>query len=174
MGVFPRIGGLNDLWTFEATFHYINQFIDEIANCWNDGTETAIRYDLLWWRQLNFPSQSWLTLFFRNNIFWRNIQKMNIFGNFIILQITAGLDPQGGRRNTIFRIIYAMLFGLFYLFTSIFITKNLRSNIDAALYDVSIINGNTAFVLTYIYLVIYRKQFYSLLEDMEDIVQQSL
>lgn len=125
-------------------------------------------------RQLNFPSQLRLTLFFEIISSEEIYKKMSIFGNFIFLPIMTSFDPQGGWRNTIFRTVYTVLFGLFYLSTSIFIAMNLRSNIGLALYDVSIINGNSAFILTYFYLVIYREQFHSLVDDMENIVHKSV
>lgn len=99
---------------------------------------------------------------------------MNIFGNFIIFQRITGLDPQGGRRNTMVRIVYLVLFISFYLSTAIFVALNFHQNIDQALYDVTIINGNSAFALTFSYLSINRKQFYSLLADMEDILYKSV
>lgn len=109
-----------------------------------------------------------------NNTSWRIIWKMAILGNFVFLQKFTGLDPQGGRRNIITRIFCSVLFLLFYLLTSIFIALNYRETIDDALYDVSIMNGNSAFVLSYYYLLINREQFYSLLGDLEDILYKSV
>lgn len=99
---------------------------------------------------------------------------MTIFGNFVIFQQITGFYPQGGLGNIIVRIVYSVLFMLFYLVTAIFIALNFRHNIDQALYDVSIINGNSAFILTFFYLLMNREQFYSLLDDMQDIVDKSV
>lgn len=100
---------------------------------------------------------------------------MAIFGNFIFLQIVTGFDPDGGRRNTIVRMVYVLLFGLFYLTTLKYIAMHVRQdNINQALYVVPIMNAYTAFVLTYIYVFINRKQFYALLDDMEKIVHKSV
>lgn len=98
----------------------------------------------------------------------------SIFGNFVIFQKFNGLDPQGGHRNTIARVVYSVLFISFNSLTSIYIALNFRRNPDQALYAVSIVVANSAYIPTYFHLLINREQFYSLLSDMHDIVHESL
>lgn len=99
---------------------------------------------------------------------------MTIFLKFIIFQKITGLDPQGGWRNTIVQIAYSLLFVSFYLLTTIFIALNFGQNLDQALYDVSVMNANSAFVLTYFHLLMNRDQFYSLLGELQNALHKSV
>lgn len=98
---------------------------------------------------------------------------MGIFGEFIYFQKISGLDPRGAGNNANARIIYSVLFVLFYLLTSIYIAFNFRRNIDQALSTISVMNANSGFILVYFFLLINREEYYSLLAELQDIVHES-
>lgn len=105
------------------------------------------------------------------NVFARNISKMDIFGKFIYFQKISGLDPRGAGNNAIARIIY-FYFYLFYLLTSIYIALNFRRNLEQALSAISVINANSGFIMVYFFLFINREEYYSLLAELQDIVDE--
>lgn len=101
-------------------------------------------------------------------------QKMIIFGKFKLVMQMSGLDPEGGRRNIFARIIFSVAFFLFILSTSILLTINFRRDIDQALPILPLFLAFGSTIATYFHLVINREQFYSIFEELQDIVHESL
>lgn len=99
---------------------------------------------------------------------------MIVFGKYKFLLQMSGLDPHGGRKNVVARIVFSVLFALFILLTSIFFILNFRRNIGRVMPIVPLYLGFTAIIATYIQLLTNRRDFHSLLEDMQDIVHASV
>lgn len=98
---------------------------------------------------------------------------MIIYGKYKFLLQMSGLDPQGGRKNIVPRIIFSLAFVLFNLLVSTLFMFNFRRDIHQALEILPIILGSGSLFATYFHLLIYRGQFHSFLGEMEDIVRKS-
>lgn len=82
--------------------------------------------------------------------------------------------PRGGRHNIIGRIVYSMIFLLFSSLTPPFLALNIDQGIDQILPLVCIIFAHVAIIPPYFHLLFNRKQFYSLLDELQDIVDESV
>lgn len=99
---------------------------------------------------------------------------MIIFGKFKFLLEMSGLDPQARSKNYIARIVYTISFLLSCLLASIFVAQTFSQDIDQSLPVVCIILADCALLATYSHLLINRDRFYSLLDDVQDIVDESV
>lgn len=98
---------------------------------------------------------------------------MIIFGEFkLVLQI-SGLDPEGGRRNLIARIIFSILFVLFNLTATVFLIRSFVRDIEQILLIMPVYLAYHATIVIYIHLLMNRKEFYSLLDELQDILEES-
>lgn len=103
-----------------------------------------------------------------------NISKMIIFGKHEFLLQMNGLYPKGGLGNIGSRIIFSVVFVLFISLTMILFILNYRRDIDRVLPLLPIFFLYGAIIATYFYLVINREQFHSLLDELQDIVHESV
>lgn len=99
---------------------------------------------------------------------------MIIFGKYRFLLQMSGLDPHGGRKNVVARIVFSVTFALFILLTSIFFVLHFRRDVGRVMPIVPLYLGFLAIIATYFHLLTNREAFYSLLEDLEDIVHKSM
>lgn len=99
---------------------------------------------------------------------------MIMFGKYKFVLEMCGLNPQGGRKNHMARIVYSVIFFFFTLLTSTFLALNFQRDTDQSLSVVCILLSHMAIISTYFHLLINRKQFYALLDEMQDIVNESV
>lgn len=92
----------------------------------------------------------------------------------MLLQVTGlALDPHGGCKNVIARIVFSILYFLFNLLSIIFLALTFGDNLEQTLLLMLIIFSHLAIIPSYFHMVINRKQFHSLLDELHDIVQES-
>lgn len=96
-----------------------------------------------------------------------------VFGKYIFLLKMCGLNPNGGRANIIARIINSFIWFSFSLLTSVFLALNIRQDIDRILPVLCILVPGSGLILVYCYFLIVLKWFYSLLEELHDIIGKS-
>lgn len=101
------------------------------------------------------------------------MSKMIIFGKRNFLLKMSGLDPEGGRGNTIARISFSIVFVVLNLLSTIFLVLNFRQDIDQTLLIMPLFLAYQATIAIYFHLVINRDEFYALLDELQDIVQGS-
>lgn len=98
---------------------------------------------------------------------------MIILGKYNMLLQVTGLDPHGGCKNVIARIVFSILYFLFNLLSIIFLVLTFGDNLEQTLLLMLIIFSHLAIIPSYFHMVINRKRFHSLLDELQDIVQES-
>lgn len=98
---------------------------------------------------------------------------MIILAKYKLLQKLIGLDPLGALENIVVRITYWLLLFSTAGLISIFFIVNIHDDIHRAWGALTAIIAFTTVVTTYSHLLIYRDRFYSLLDDLQDIVNES-
>lgn len=113
-------------------------------------------------------------LYFRLHLHFKVISKMIIFGKYKFLLRMSGLDPQGGRKNIVPRIIFLVAFILFNSSVLVLLIFKFQRDINQALNILPILLSSGSLFATYFHLLINRAQFHSFLNEMQDIVQESV
>lgn len=98
---------------------------------------------------------------------------MIVLAKYKLLQKLMGLDPRGGLENVILRFLYFFVFILCLLSLLIFLFSKAYDDIYRLWAVLLPIMATTSLMASYLYLVIYRGRFYSLLDDLQDIVNES-
>lgn len=106
--------------------------------------------------------------------FIEKFRKMIVFGKYDFYPELIGLNPQGGSKNLIGRIILSVTFISFILMTSTFLLQNLHQNLNQVLMPVTILIGFGAIIAVYFHILVNRKLFYGLLEEIESVVLESI
>lgn len=99
---------------------------------------------------------------------------MIILAKYKFLQKLIGLDPLGGFENIVLRFIYWFLLFSTAMLISIFFFLNIHDDIHRAWGALTALIAFTTVVTTYSHLLIYRHRFYSLLDELQDIVNESV
>lgn len=97
---------------------------------------------------------------------------MIILEKYQLLEKLVGLKPFGGRESIVLPIIYVVTFISFNLMQLIFITVNIQEHVVQALTALGIFFGVMPAMLTHMYLLINRTRYYSLLNEMQDVVNE--
>lgn len=99
---------------------------------------------------------------------------MIVLEKYKLLQKAIGLNPDGGHGNTAVRVLISVLFLFLNLFVLIYFFLNIHDNIDRALSVLPALCGGISIMAVYWHLLIRRERFYSLLCDLQDIVNGSM
>lgn len=110
---------------------------------------------------------------FVSNISGIQSDKMIVLEKYKWLQKAIGMNPLGGRNNILLRILFSLLFVSFNLMVSIFFILNIHDGIQKTFSILPAICGVMSALLTYWHLLINRKQFYSILFELQKIVNES-
>lgn len=97
---------------------------------------------------------------------------MIILEKYKWIQNAIGVDPLGGRYNIILRFLFSVLFVSFNSMVSIFFILNIHGGIEQTSSILPAICGVMSAMLTYWHQLINRKQFYSILFDLQKIVKE--
>lgn len=89
------------------------------------------------------------------------------------LQRLVGLDPRGGCENIYRRFIYSILLISFVSNQIAFFILNIADGFDRAVPALPSIGGVIPAAASYLYLLINSEKYYSLLDEMECIVNES-
>lgn len=93
---------------------------------------------------------------------------------FKILLKVIGLNPLGGRENIILRILYCfMLFSFNFMCFMCFIV-NIDDNANLAWAALTSLFAFVSLLAVYLHLLISRGSFHLLLDDLQDIVNESM
>lgn len=98
---------------------------------------------------------------------------MIVLSGFKLLQRIIGLSPMGGLENLIVRFIYLFVFFSGVLMFSIYFILNIRDDMYRALATFPLICGYMIHALIYLHLLSGRKHLNSLLNDLQNIVDES-
>lgn len=93
---------------------------------------------------------------------------------YLLLLKLVGLDPFGGLKNIIGRIIISVVLVLFALMVSTFLALGFRQNIDEVLPTLPMLLVLLAILIYYFHMLLHREQIHFLLAELEDIVHESL
>lgn len=104
---------------------------------------------------------------------YRTSDEMEVLEDYKFIQKLMGLNPIGGLENIILRVIYSILLLSSDLLISIFFISKIYDDIYRALAALPAIFGFTLLMTTNWYLLITRKRFHSLLDELQDIFNES-
>lgn len=99
---------------------------------------------------------------------------MIIFGKYKFVLDVSGLTSQNGIKNFVARFTFSILFFAFIPLTWTFLALNYHQDIDKSLIAVCTILAQACFIPTYFHLTLNRVKLYSLLDDLQDIVLESV
>lgn len=99
---------------------------------------------------------------------------MLIFGKYGFVLAIIGLDPHGKRRNLIGRIITSVMLIIVIWLLLFLVILDPNPDIELVQAVMSPIVGFISTAISYVHLLLYRQKFYSLLEEVKDIVHESL
>lgn len=100
--------------------------------------------------------------------------KMMILQRYKFLEKLVGLNPSGGVENIVLRVIYIVTLLSFQLMELIYVIVNIRYGIDKAASAMAPLTGVFPAPANYIYLVFSRAHYYSLLKELQGIVNESM
>lgn len=101
----------------------------------------------------------------------QRINKMNVPEEYKALQKKIGLDPSEGFGNIVERVFHFIaLFTCDSMFAMFFVSK-IHDNLHGALIAVPALSAFTVMMTTYCYLLIDRRRFNSLSEELQQIVR---
>lgn len=98
---------------------------------------------------------------------------MIVFGRYRLMEKLIGLNPIGGRENGFLRIVHLFFIVSFDLMESIFIILNIDDGIDQVAPGLAPLFGTIPPMVSYVHLLINRGRYYSLMNDLQDIVNES-
>lgn len=98
---------------------------------------------------------------------------MIILEKFQLFQKIVGLDPHGGLISSIVKMIYLFVFIPFIVMELIVFISNVRGGMGLALNAMSALCGVLPPMLSYGHLLINRKRYFSVLREMQSIVNES-
>lgn len=98
---------------------------------------------------------------------------MIILEKYKLLEKLIGLNPSGRIENIILRTVYLVILMTFNLMELIYIVVHFREGIDRAAPALAPFSGVFPALANYIYLVMDRQRYYSLLTEMQDFVNES-
>lgn len=98
---------------------------------------------------------------------------MIIFENYKFLEKLVGFYPHSRYRNIVIRTVYLTSLISFTLMESIFIVVNSQDNPIQAVTALGMICGVLPAILSYAHLMINHKGYYSLFNEMQNIVDES-
>lgn len=98
---------------------------------------------------------------------------MIVLKEYKFIQKLMGLNPFGGLENIILRVIYSILLLSSGLMISIFFILKIYDDIYRALAALPAIFGFALLLATNWYLLINRKRFHLLLDELQEIVNES-
>lgn len=99
--------------------------------------------------------------------------EMIIFEKYRLMEKLIGLDPLGGRRNTVIRIVYSVAFTSFILMEIFAINLNIHDGLDRVALVVTSLFGAIPMMISYGHLLISRDHYHSISSEMQDIVNGS-
>lgn len=99
--------------------------------------------------------------------------KMIILEKYRLLQKLIGLHEGGGRERILIRILYSVVLISFNSIEVIYIILNARDGIEQAVSGLCAIGGIIPALASYAYLLVNRKRYYSVLDEMQQIVDES-
>lgn len=97
-----------------------------------------------------------------------------IFQRYHFFEKLLGLQPSGGYKNIYGRIAFPLLLitSIFLPFT--FFISNIHEDMDLAMSTLPLFFGHVPVVPIYFHLLVYRKRIYSLLDELQAIVNESM
>lgn len=98
---------------------------------------------------------------------------MFVLEEYKFLQKLMGLNPQGGFANIVVRVISLVSLLSCDLMLLLFVVFNIHNDLYGALTALPATLGFTLLLTTYLYLLIRREQFFSVLNELQDIVNES-
>lgn len=98
---------------------------------------------------------------------------MIILEKYRFLEKFVGLNPLGGRKSIVLQFIHLFIFILFNLMETIVFILNMRVNLNLASNAMCALCGVLPPMATYGHLLINRERYYSVLREMQDIVNRS-
>lgn len=114
--------------------------------------------------------QTWFRSVLRKN---RRPAKMIVLKEYKFLQKLIGLNPQGGFENIVVRFVYLIVVSSSILMFLGFFIMNIHDNANEALVTLPTILGFSVLLANYLHLLINRKSFCLLLDELQDIVNES-
>lgn len=102
------------------------------------------------------------------------VKMIVILQKYQILLKILGLDPRGGRMNIYKRIYFLILSTSIVLLPMNSLITNIQVDIKVALASIPPIFGLGVVMPLYIHLVMNRKRIHSLLDELQDIVTESM
>lgn len=97
-----------------------------------------------------------------------------ILGKYQLLQRILGLNPYGGFENILLRIVYSVVLVSGISLLLIFLVLNFHDDANLALTTMPPIFGFGAVVPVYFHLILNRERINSLLDELQDIVNESV
>lgn len=128
------------------------------------------KIEMLW--QSNLWGLSCRT--FNWKVFIKGRKMIVILQKYQLLQKFMGLDPRGGRLNFLRRFTFSILVMLSICLPSTILVLNIRDNTNLALSTMPAISGFVAVAPTYFHLIIKRERIYSFLNELQEIVNNSM
>lgn len=123
-------------------------------------------------QKMFFVTVKWLNSLVSNISCSIRSDKMIVLEKYKWLQKAIGMDPIGERYNIILRFLFSVLFASFNSMVSIFCILNIHGGIEQTSAILPAICGVMSAMLTYWHQLINRKQFYSILFDLQKIVKE--
>lgn len=97
-----------------------------------------------------------------------------VFEKYYFYLKLSGMDFQGGRRSEVPRITISVVFILFIILATTSVAQNTPEDMDSVLRTVTKIFANGSFAGLYFHLLGKRKQFHALLDELQDITNESM
>lgn len=98
---------------------------------------------------------------------------MIVLSEFKLLHKLMGLNPLGGRGNLAIRFFYFVVGLSGVVAFTIFFVLNVHKDIFRAAAALPSVTGFILFMTNYMHLLIRRKRFYSLIDELQKIVNRS-
>lgn len=97
-----------------------------------------------------------------------------ILGKYQMLQKIMGLNPYGGFQNILLRIVHSVILVTGIALSLVFLVLNFHDDVNLALSTLPPIFGFGVVVPVYFHLILNRERINSLLDELQDIVNESV
>lgn len=98
---------------------------------------------------------------------------MIVLEKYKLIQKLMGLDPQGGFEKFILRFIFSIVFILCFSTITIYFISNIHDDVYRVWAVLTSDFPTVSLMSSYFHLMIYRGRYQSLLNDLQDIVNES-
>lgn len=100
---------------------------------------------------------------------------MIVLEKYKLVEKLVGFNPHGGVENTILRIVYMVTFISFNIMELIFVILNVQNGFDRLVMVTAICAfcGVVPVMFSYAHLWINLKRYYALLDDLQQIINES-